>query len=168
MSSIQIAGVVRESIVDGPGIRFVLFTQGCPHHCKGCHNPQSHNFEGGSSVLCENVLAEIGKNPLLSGVTFSGGEPFCQPESLCELARGVKQMGLNLMIYTGYTYEQLCDMALQSPSVGELIQFADYIVDGRFELAQRDLTLAFRGSRNQRVIDVQKTRDSGVVVTAEL
>lgn len=168
MSSIQIAGVVRESIVDGPGIRFALFTQGCPHHCKGCHNPQSHNFAGGSSVRCEDILAEIDKNPLLSGVTFSGGEPFCQPESLCELAQGVKQRALGLMIYTGYTYEQLCDMAAQNPAVGGLMQLADYIVDGRFELAQRDLTLAFRGSRNQRVIDVQKTRDSGAVVTVEL
>lgn len=168
MSSIQLAGIVRESIVDGPGIRFVVFTQGCPHHCEGCHNPQSHDFSGGYATESGAILDEIRKNPLLSGVTFSGGEPFSQPEALYELAQGVRQLGLGLMIYTGYTYEQLCELDKQRPAVGQLLSLTDYLVDGRFELESRDLTLTFRGSRNQRIIDVVKTRETGAVVTTEL
>ncbi|WP_312642704.1 anaerobic ribonucleoside-triphosphate reductase activating protein [Hydrogenoanaerobacterium sp.] len=167
-TTVRIAGVVRESIVDGPGIRFVVFTQGCPHHCEGCHNPQSHDFEGGYDCELSKITAELDKNPLLSGVTFSGGEPFCQPEALYELAQEVKKRGLNLMTYSGYTYEQLAAMALQRPAVAQLLNATDLLVDGRFVLAERDLTLTFRGSRNQRIIDVAKTQEAGQVVLAQL
>ena len=104
---IRLAGVVRESIVDGPGIRFVVFVQGCPHHCEGCHNPQSHDFSGGYDCEPEKILAEIRKNPLLDGVTFSGGEPLCQAAALLPLAKEIKKMGLNLFIYTGSVFESL-------------------------------------------------------------
>ncbi len=165
---LRLAGVVRESIVDGPGFRFVVFVQGCPHHCPGCHNPQSHDFAGGYDCDPQRILDEIDKNPLLSGVTFSGGEPFCQPEALCGLAREVKARGLGLMAYSGYTYEELLGLAEERPAVDELLELCDYLVDGRFVLAERDLTLQFRGSRNQRIVDLAATRREGKVVTTEL
>ncbi len=104
---IRLAGVIRESIVDGPGIRFVVFVQGCPHHCEGCHNPESHDFSGGYDCDPEKILAEIKKNPLLDGVTFSGGEPLCQAAALLPLAKEIKKLGLNLFIYTGSIFEDL-------------------------------------------------------------
>ena len=104
---IRIAGIVRESIVDGPGIRFTLFVQGCPHNCPECHNPQTHDFNGGQIVSHEKVLNAIGQNPLLSGVTFSGGEPFMQPESLYFLGKKIKEKGLSLITYTGFRFEEV-------------------------------------------------------------
>ena len=163
-ASIRLAGIVRESIVDGPGIRFVVFTQGCPHHCEGCHNPETHDFTGGYDCRTGKLLAEIDKNPLLRGVTISGGEPFCQPEALLELLRAVKQRGLNLMVYTGYLYETLLEMARERPAIGEMLLLTDLLVDGPFLLKERDLTLRFRGSRNQRIIDLTATRLAGEVV----
>ncbi len=166
MSVIRLAGIVRESIVDGPGFRFVVFVQGCPHHCKGCHNPQSHDFAGGRLYETDVLLAEIKKNPLLSGVTFSGGEPFCQPGPLVQLGAEVKKLGLNLIVYSGYTYEELSGM--DNPDVHALLELSDYLIDGKFLLEQRNLLLRYRGSDNQRIIDLKRTREQGLVVTAEL
>lgn len=151
-SLLRISSLVPESIVDGPGIRYVVFVQGCPHHCQGCHNPETHDFTGGRDVRVEDILQEIQDNPLLSGVTFSGGEPFCQAEGLASLATGVHSLGLDIMVYTGYTLEQLSRKTLKEPGVAALLKQTDTLVDGPFVLAQRDLTLAFRGSRNQRLI----------------
>ena len=106
-SNLRISGVVAESIVDGPGFRYVVFTQGCPHHCPGCHNPQTHSFEGGYDADIPAMLEEIRRDPLLDGITLSGGEPFCQPEALIPLAKAVKEMGKTVFAYTGYTLEQL-------------------------------------------------------------
>ena len=159
MASIKIAGTVNDSIVDGEGYRFTIFTQGCPHHCPGCHNPQTHDFSGGKTVDTESLLAQILENPLLSGVTFSGGEPFCQPEPLLALAEKLHENGLDLWIYTGYTLEEL--QARPEPAIARLLAAADVLVDGPFRLAERDLTLSFRGSRNQRVIDMPATRMDG-------
>ena len=167
MAKLRIAGVVRESIVDGPGIRFTVFTQGCPHHCEGCHNPATHNFAGGYDCETGKLLAEIEKDPLLAGVTLSGGEPFCQPEALAEFAAKVHERGLNVMTYSGYTFEQLCVMAEDRPAVQALLDSTDYLVDGRFELAQRDLTLLFRGSRNQRIVDMAASRHAGCAVSTQ-
>lgn len=161
---LKISGIVSESIVDGPGIRYVIFTQGCPHHCKGCHNPQTHDFQGGEMADWETVLQAVKENPLLGGVTFSGGEPFAQAEPLADLARELKRLGKHLMVYTGYTYEELLQRKGQRPAIGELLSQADILVDGPYVEAERDLTLKFRGSANQRVIDLVKTRDSGTVV----
>lgn len=161
--NLRIAGVIDESIVDGPGIRFVIFTQGCPHDCPGCHNPQTHDFASGHVVPISRLLSEIQANPLISGVTLSGGEPFCQPEPLAELVRVLKQGGKHIMAYSGYTWEQL--LRLEDPAVGMLLRQCDVLVDGPFIEAQRDLTLRFRGSRNQRLINVQKSLREGRIVT---
>lgn len=166
-AAIRIAGVVRESIVDGPGIRFVVFCQGCPHHCPGCHNAVTHDFDGGYDCSVEKILAAIDANPLLDGVTFSGGEPACQPAGFLALAKEIKGRGLNIVMFSGYTYEQLLLMAEKDSDLDGLLQLVDVLVDGRYEEAQRDLTLLFRGSRNQRAIDLAKTRQAGEIVTAE-
>ena len=165
--SIRLAGVVRESIVDGPGIRFVVFCQGCPHHCEGCHNEVTHDFSGGFDCKISKILKAIDENPLLDGVTFSGGEPASQPEGFLTLAKEVKKRGLNIMMYSGYTYEELKDMGEESSALKELVDYVDILVDGRYDQSQRDLTLRFRGSRNQRVIDLNRTRETGEIVLAE-
>ena len=162
MASINIAGTVNDSIVDGEGIRFAIFVQGCPHHCEGCHNPQTHDFVGGEQTDTDLIYQKIKANPLLSGVTFSGGEPFCQPKPLSELARKVKADGLDIWTYTGYTLDQL--QAMHNEDVDALLSLTDVLIDGRFVLDERDLTLAFRGSRNQRVIDMNRTRQEGHIV----
>ena len=162
MASIKIAGTVNDSIVDGEGYRFTIFTQGCPHHCEGCHNPQTHDFTSGKPADTEELLTRILDNPLLSGVTFSGGEPFCQPEPLTALARRLHAKALDIWIYTGYTLEQL--QSRQEPAINALLETADVLVDGPFHQEERDLTLAFRGSRNQRVIDMNATRLQGHIV----
>ena len=158
-SKLRISGIVPESIVDGPGIRFTVFTQGWPHHCPGCHNPQTHAFDGGRLVDVADLAAQVEENPLLTGVTFSGGEPFCQPEPLCELAQLVKVRGKHVMVYSGYTLEQLLEMGKTKPAVLRLLRLADTLVDGRYVEELRDLTLEFRGSSNQRIIDLHTVFD---------
>jgi len=153
---IRIAGIVKQTIVDGPGLRLVVFVQGCPHHCFGCHNPEALPFDGGYLCTAQEILDEIQKNPLLQGVTLSGGEPFCQAEALKPLALGAKELGKNLWIYSGYTWEELHDMAETDSHILPLLTAADVLVDGRYIHEQRDLTLPFRGSKNQRLIEVKK------------
>lgn len=166
LGELRLAGVVKESIVDGPGLRFTIFCQGCPHGCEGCHNPDTHDFEGGYMCPISRIMDAIDKNPLLAGVTFSGGEPMCQPEAFLTIAKECKKRGLNIMCYTGFTYEELLGMAKTEPAIGELLGLLDYLVDGKFILAERDLSLIFRGSRNQRYIDMNKTRETGEIVLA--
>lgn len=167
--SIRIAGVVRESIVDGPGLRFVVFCQGCPHGCKGCHNEATHDFDGGYDCDMEKILDAVAADPLLDGVTFSGGEPLCQPEAFAALGAALKAQNpdLNITTFTGYTYEELISMEKTRPAIGRLLDLTDLLIDGRYVEAERDLTLQFRGSRNQRLIDMKATRESGAVVLAE-
>lgn len=153
-SNLRISGIVSESIVDGPGFRYVIFTQGCPHHCPGCHNPQTHSFEGGYDADIPAMLEEIRQDPLLDGVTFSGGEPFCQPEALLPIAKAVKEMGKTIFVYSGYTLEQLLDLSKERPAILELLRLSDTLVDGPYVESLRDLDLEFRGSSNQRLIDL--------------
>jgi anaerobic ribonucleoside-triphosphate reductase activating protein len=164
----RLAGVVRESIVDGPGLRFTVFFQGCPHHCPGCHNQSTLDFEGGTEASVGQVLDEIAKNPLLGGVTLSGGEPFAQPEALAALAEGVKARGLHLVVYSGYTYEGLSALAQgdnpDSEAIRRVLGLADWLVDGPFLQEKRDLRLAFRGSGNQRIINLPATLQKGEIV----
>ena len=152
---IRLHGAVRESIVDGPRLRFGIFVQGCPHHGPGCHNPASHDPAGGYVSSTARLWAAIRENPLLRGVTFSGGEPFLWGEELYEIGRAAHEAGLDVMTYSGYTYETLLERAKNEESVQKLLTVTDYLVDGPFILAQRDLTLKFRGSRNQRILDVR-------------
>ena len=166
-NTIRIAGVVRESIVDGPGLRFTVFCQGCPHHCEGCHNMATHDFSGGYDCEISKIMDAIDQNPLLDGVTFSGGEPMCQPEAFYNLAVQVKERGLNIVTYTGFTYEELLQMTEKDKWIKGLLELTDILIDGRFVLEERDLTLQFRGSRNQRVIDMNLTRSSGELTLAE-
>ena len=147
---VRIAGIEPESVVDGEGIRYVVFVQGCPHRCPGCHNPETHSFDGGRVADIDELFEEIRENPLLKGVTFSGGEPFCQPKPLAELARRVHGIGKDVTTYTGYLYEDLLEMP--DPDVADLLAQTDTLIDGPFILAEKDLTLSFRGSRNQRII----------------
>lgn len=168
MDLVRVAGVIGESIVDGPGIRYVIFTQGCRHNCEGCHNPHTHSFEGGSLVDIYELLKEIEQNPLIDGITLSGGEPFEQAEVLSKLAREVKHRGYNVITYTGYTYEYLYNNCNDLNKWGELLNCTDILVDGKFELSRKNLRLKFRGSENQRIIDVEESRASNKVVELEL
>jgi anaerobic ribonucleoside-triphosphate reductase activating protein len=162
---LRISGVEPESIVDGPGFRYTVFTQGCPHNCPGCHNPQTHPFDGGKVVDIRKLFEEICKDPLLKGITLSGGEPFCQPAPLAELARMAHGRGLDVVTFTGYLYEQL--LAKHDPDIDDLLAQTDLLIDGPFVLAEKDLSLRFRGSRNQRIIDMNATRKTGSAVLAD-
>jgi anaerobic ribonucleoside-triphosphate reductase activating protein len=159
----RIAGIVRESIVDGPGLRFTIFAQGCPHNCKGCHNESTHDFSGGYDCELSKILEEIDKNPLLTGVTFSGGEPFCQADKFYKLGVEIKSRGLDIVAYSGYTLEQLRELAEKDESTRKLLDIVDYLVDGPFILEERDLTLDFRGSSNQRFIRMADVRKPGEI-----
>ena len=159
---IRIAGTVNDSIVDGPGYRYTIFTQGCPHHCPGCHNPETHPFDGGKIVDTQTIIDQFCENPLLDGITLSGGDPFCQPEECLVLAQAARESRLTVWAYTGYTWEAL--LKENDPARMALLQAIDVLVDGPFILAQRSLELKFCGSRNQRLIDVPKSLAAGEVV----
>ncbi len=163
---LQLSGTVNDSIVDGTGIRFTIFVQGCPHHCKGCHNPQTHEFNGGTSTDTNELLQKIKDNPLLDGVTFSGGEPFCQASALAELGRHIHALGLNIITYTGYTFEELYARRNED-GIGALLEVTDILVDGPFIEAQKSYQLRFRGSKNQRIIDCSASLAQGFAVETE-
>ena len=163
---LRIAGTVNDSIVDGPGIRFTIFTQGCPHNCEGCHNPQTHAFDGGEVVDTDELLEKIRSNPLLDGVTFSGGEPFCQAEALAYIGSQIKALGLNIVTYTGYTFEKLWEHR-DGNYWGALLEVTDILIDGPFILAQKDWEIRFRGSSNQRYIDCQASIKEGKAIETE-
>ncbi len=158
---IRLAGMTRDSIVDGPGIRTTFYVQGCPHHCPGCHNPETWPFEGGREVEPEELLAIVRSNPLCKGVTFSGGEPFAQAAGLLPLAEMLKADGYEVASFTGYTFEQLLK---GTPDQRALLAVIDVLIDGPFLLAERSLDLNFRGSRNQRVLNVPASLAKGEAV----
>ena len=158
---IQIAGIMKESIVDGPGIRLVIFTQGCPHHCRGCHNPKTWNLTGGIT-MDTNDFEKYLTNPLLTGITLSGGEPFIQQDACIKLADAAHGRGLTVWCYTGYIFEQIKNV--RNYAGGRLIDHVDVLVDGKFEQDKKSLNLLFRGSSNQRIIDVKKSMDRNEVV----
>ena len=155
--NMRIAGIVNDSIVDGPGLRLAIFAQGCPHHCPGCHNPESHDFAGGSDMDTEKIIARMDANPLLDGITLTGGEPFEQPDACRILADAAHARGLNVWAYSGYTFEQLCAV----PEKRRLLEACDVPVDGPFLLEERSLDLRFRGSKNQRVLKVAELLAGG-------
>jgi len=159
---IRIAGTVNDSIVDGPGLRYVVFVQGCPHHCPGCHNPETWDFNGGKEVNAFDLVQEMASNPLLSGLTLSGGEPFDQPEVSVWLAVNARLQGKNVWCYTGYTWEEILEKNKQEWN--NLLRITNVLVDGPFIQEQKSLDLDYRGSRNQRLIDVHKSLVQGKVV----
>ena len=148
---IRIAGLVAESFVDGDGIRFAIFMQGCLRHCEGCHNPETHAPDGGKIFDTADIIAKFRANKLLDGITLTGGEPLLQIDAANELARAAKNFGLNVWCYTGYKFEEL------PPNSESLLENVDVLVDGAFVENLRDLNLQFRGSSNQRIIDVKKS-----------
>lgn len=162
--TMRIYGVVTDSIVDGPGYRTAVFAQGCPHHCPGCHNPESHDPEGGTEWTLDAVEAKFTGNPLLDGITLTGGEPFQQPAACAELARRAHSKGLNVWTFTGYLYEKLLQMAAEDEAVALLLERTDVLVEGPFLLAERSLDLLYKGSKNQRIIDLNQTRAAGGIV----
>lgn len=161
---IRIAGEQSESIVDGPGIRYVIFTQGCPHHCEGCHNPETHDFSSGKVVSIKDLINDIKKYSYMTGLTISGGEPFAQASAILELIKEFKKIfpKKNIIIYTGYTIEELANKNDQN--IIEILSLTDFLVDGKFVKSLRDLTLKFRGSSNQRFINLKKTFEEKKIV----
>ena len=153
--------IAEGTSVDGPGLRTSIYFAGCRHHCEGCHNPQSWDINNGKPVTIDELLAVIRYNDF--PVTFTGGDPFFQAEGVAELARQIKQeFGYNIWCYTGYLWEEV----IQHPEFMPLLQSIDVLVDGRFVLAQRDISLLFRGSKNQRIINVQQSLKTGTIVPA--
>ena len=155
----RISGILNESIVDGPGIRVVIFAQGCLHNCFGCQNPDTHDMSGGKEISLEKIYEQIKsiieKNKIISGVTFSGGDPFFQSKEFAELGKKLKKIGLSVIAYTGFTFEQLLEKSETDEDVKGLLEVVDILVDGRYLDHERDLTLCYRGSRNQRLIDIK-------------
>ena len=160
-SSLRILSVIDDTTVDGPGFRTSIYCAGCTHHCSGCHNPQSWAADGGRETTVEELMAVIEADPFAPGVTFTGGDPMQQPEGFAQLARAIRaRTTKNIWCYTGYTFEALLNM----PAQRTLLELVDVLVDGPFIEAQRDTDLLFRGSANQRLIDVPRSLEAGHVV----
>ncbi len=159
--------IQEDSIVDGEGIRSVIWFQGCPHHCKECHNPETWDFDSGVEVSIDDIKKQIDELEFQAGVTFSGGDPMSQIEALVELAKYVKEKGMNVWCYTGFLYEDLEKMGEKNPLYKEVFNYIDVLVDGPFVLDLKSFEVAFRGSSNQRLIDIPKTREKGKVITLE-
>lgn len=160
---IQILDIIEDTMVDGPGFRTSIYCAGCRHHCPGCHNPQSWDFEGGRAVTTEEVMRVIEADPY-ANVTFTGGDPMYQPEGFAELARAIhERTGKSIWCYTGFTFEEL----VNNPRQRQLLEEVDVLVDGPFVKSLRDESLCFRGSANQRLIDVAASLKAGHVVKAD-
>jgi len=157
----KIAGLVHDSIVDGPGLRYVVFTQGCRFCCEGCHNPDTWDFKGGTDISVDDIIDEMLSNQLIDGLTLSGGEPFDQAADCISLAAASRQKGLNVWVFTGMTFEELQAEAKREPKITGLLELTDVLVDGRFILSERTLSLKWRGSKNQRILDVHKSLKTG-------
>lgn len=171
MVQLKVAGFAKNSIVDGPGVRYVIFTQGCYHKCEGCQNPQTHNPNEGKLIDISEILDEILGSTMIEGVTFSGGEPFLQADALAELAVRIKRAdkGLSIICYTGYTYEEITKIIDSGVlSYFKLLSNVDYLIDGRFEQDKASLNCNWRGSTNQRIIDVKQSLAEKTIVEVEL
>ena len=159
--------IQNDSIVDGEGIRSVIWFQGCFHNCPGCHNPETHDFKAGYKVKIDDLKREISELEFQSGVTFSGGDPMMQVEALIQLAKCVKENNMNVWVYTGYTFEELLKLGESNDRYKEVLKYIDVLVDGKFDLKLKSFDAIFRGSSNQRIIDVQKSVLSNKVVLVE-
>lgn len=159
--------IQQDSIVDGEGIRSVIWFQGCSHNCVGCHNPETHDFNAGEIVSLEEMKAKIDELEYQSGVTFSGGDPMMQVEALAELASYVHEKGMNVWCYTGFTFEELLVLAEKNDNYLKALNEIDVLVDGKFVLDLKSFDVQFRGSSNQRIIDVAKSLKDKKVVKIE-
>lgn len=172
---IRIADIIKESTVDGEGWRYVIFTQGCSHNCKDCHNPQTHDFNGGKDIKVTFILEDILNNPLIDGITLSGGDPFFQASKLIELCKAIKNNNLTIWAYTGFIFDEFmkfknnldCDKRINKDML-ELLNYIDVVVDGPYIQEQRTLQLKFRGSTNQRLIDVKNTFKNNKIIEYKL
>ena len=164
----RIAGFVEESIVDGPGFRIVIFFQGCAHHCYGCHTPETWDFEGGKEVSFDLIKKIIDDNPYADGITLSGGDPLYQIDASTEIAEYAKSKGLDVILYTGFLFEEVLEMTKANQRLKDLLNNVDTLIDGPFILEQRHLSLKFRGSSNQRIIDVKKSLMQNKIVEKTL
>ncbi|MGL4452111.1 MAG: anaerobic ribonucleoside-triphosphate reductase activating protein [Sarcina sp.] len=153
MKEVRLSGIAYESLVNGPGMRRVFFAQGCRHNCKGCFNPETHNFKGGEAMDMDKLIEDVEENPLLKGVTFSGGDPMEQADKFVYMAKKFKEFGLNIWCYTGHKFENI----VEDRTKREFLNYIDVLVDGKFEENLKDETLKYKGSSNQRIIDVQKS-----------
>lgn len=160
---VRLAGIAYESLVNGPGMRRVLFAQGCRHNCSGCFNKDTHDFNGGEEMDMDEIIEDIADNPLLKGITFSGGDPFEQVEEFTYMAKKIKSLNLDIWSYSGYTFEEI----LKDEKKKELLQNIDVLVDGKFVENKISENLKFRGSSNQRIIDVKRSLRSGNIVKLE-
>lgn len=158
---LDLSGIVTDSIVDGPGIRCTVFCQGCPHHCEGCHNPETWEFGCGTPMEEERIVEIVKSNPLCRGVTFSGGEPFAQAEGYAKLGKLLKAEGYEVASYSGYTFEQLLS---GTAAQKELLSTIDILIDGPYLAQQRSLEISFRGSKNQRILDVPQSLAAGKAI----
>ena len=161
---VRLSGIAYESLSNGPGLRRVLFSQGCLHECVGCFNPSTHSFCDGELKNMDLLIDDIKNNPILKGVTFSGGDPLEQADKFAYIAKGVKKLGLDIWCYTGYTYEYILENNCNREGFNELLNNIDVLVDGKFEINKKNIRLKFRGSSNQRIIDVKASLASGKVV----
>jgi anaerobic ribonucleoside-triphosphate reductase activating protein len=165
---IRLAAILPESLVNGKGIRRVLFAQGCPHNCRGCFSPHTHSYTDGTLVDMDEIIDNIEKNPLLRGITFSGGEPWDQAEEFAYIAERVKSFGLNIWCYTGYTLEYILEHKHERRGWTELLHYIDVLVDGKFEEDKKVEGLKFRGSSNQRIIDVKGSLEAMQAVAVDM
>ena len=164
---LRLAGVVGESSVDGPGFRLGVFAQGCPHRCRGCHNPATFAFDGGILVAVSSVVELLTSNPMHSGISLSGGEPFEQAAAFARLAERARELGYDVMAWTGYTFEELIVGSQERPEWLELLSALDVLVDGPYIQELHSLALLYRGSANQRVLDVPESLKAGAPVLWE-
>ena len=155
--TVRLAGIAYESLVNGPGIRRVFFAQGCKHNCKGCFNPETHSFDKGIVLEIDKLIKDVLENPMITGVTFSGGDPIEQAHSFSYMAKILKNKGLNIWCYTGFTFEQLLIMTRSNKKLLELLNTIDVLVDGKFILEEKSFDVIFRGSKNQRILDIKKS-----------
>lgn len=162
--NIRLAGIAYESLVNGPGMRRVFFSQGCVHNCKGCFNVDTHDFNGGELLNMDELILDVKENPMLKGITFSGGDPLEQAEKFVYMAKAFKEIGLNIWCYTGYTFEYLRENSNEKNKWNELLNNIDVLVDGKFIENQKQDGLKFRGSLNQRIIDVKKSLEEDKVI----
>lgn len=165
---VRLSGIIYESMVNGNGIRRVLFAQGCKHNCKGCFNPETHPLDGGELVDMNELVEDVISNPMLTGVTFSGGDPFEQAEKFAYMAEKIRNSGKNIWCYTGYTFEYIIRNFKIREGWEELIYNIDVLIDGKFDIQKSDKKIKYRGSTNQRVVDVKNSLCKGKVVEKEI